>query len=67
MTPIENLSKQKEEDYKMCGLPEEISILEALPEDKRNLVFNLAGKQTHCQNIDEWLVYLKDFVAKYDR
>jgi hypothetical protein len=52
-------------NYKDFALPSEIEILSKLPEEKRELVFNLVGKQNHCNNLNEWLLYLQWYVDQY--
>lgn len=48
-------------------MAEELQILSNLPECQRQTVFELAEKQTHCQNIQEWLNYLQIYVDDYIR
>lgn len=60
-----DIDKTEEEDWKHSALPEELEILSVLPEAEQSFVFELAGRQTHCQNLGEWLRYLKQYVAGY--
>lgn len=55
----------KTTDWKNSALPTELEILSVLPEAEQRVVFELASQQTHCQNLDEWLRYLKRYVAGY--
>ena len=57
----------EDEDWKDSVMPQELEILSSLPEHQRQAVFEAAGKQNHCQNLHQWLNYLKNYVDGYIR
>jgi hypothetical protein len=59
--------RSEDEDWTNSALPQELEILSQLPEHQRQAVFEAAGKQNHCQNLWEWLNYLKNYVDGYIR
>jgi hypothetical protein len=43
----------------------EEEIISVLPKEYRELAFRLAYQQTHCQNFEEWLIYLENYVKGF--